>query len=104
LPSATEFRRAWKADAEGAWSADNSGGRSRETGTSPPSDAGFFDVAGNLAEWLQPTSAVGETALVAGGSYLDAAAALKTLRLAPEEKRERARHIGFRVVVEPGAN
>ena len=104
LPSAAEFRRAWKADAEGAWSADNSGGRSRETGTSPPSDAGFFDVAGNLAEWLQPTSAVGETSLVAGGSYLDAAAALKTLRLAPEEKRERARHIGFRVVVEPGAN
>jgi hypothetical protein len=53
---------------------------------------------------LQPSAAAGETAPVAGGSYLDAAAALKTLKLAAEEKRERARHIGFRVVVEPGAN
>ena len=104
LPREAEFRSGWKADAEGAWSADNSGGRSRETGKLPPSDAGFFDLAGNLAEWLQPSSAAGETAPVAGGSYLDAAAALKTLKLAAEEKRERARHIGFRVVVEPGAN
>lgn len=102
LPREAEFRSGWKADVEGAWSADNSGGRSRETGTSPPSDAGFFDLAGNLAEWLQPPSAAGETAPVAGGSYLDAAAALKTVKLASEEKRERARHIGFRVVVEPG--
>jgi hypothetical protein len=104
LPSEAEFRRGWQADRAGAWSADNSGGLSRETGKSRPSDAGFFDLAGNLAEWLQPSPAAGETAPVAGGSYLEGAEALMTLKLVTAEQRERARHIGFRVVVEPAGN
>ena len=46
----------------------------------------------------------GETAPVAGGSYLDAADTLKTLKIVSEQRRERARHIGFRFVVEPGVD
>ncbi len=99
LPTEAEFRQVWIAMA-GAWSAENSEGHSREAGKSPASPAGFFDLAGNLAEWLQPDTDVSETAPVAGGSYLDSADSLKTLRIVPEVKRERARHIGFRVIVE----
>jgi formylglycine-generating enzyme required for sulfatase activity len=98
LPTEAEFRAAWAAN-EGAWSADNSDGRSRETGKSPATAPGFYDLAGNLGEWLEPAG-VSKEAPVAGGSYLDPAEALKTLKIATEEKRERARHIGFRVLVE----
>jgi hypothetical protein len=65
---------------------------------------GFHDLAGNLAEWLQPANEAGELAPVAGGSYLDASAALQNLKIVQTEKRERARHVGLRVVVETGAN
>ena len=104
LPSEVEFTRAWSAGGAGAWSADNSGGRSRETGKSPATPLGYYDVVGNLAEWLQPPLPVGPTAPVAGGSYLDSAEALKMLKVGPVEKRDRAGHIGFRVVIEPDAN
>lgn len=104
LPTEAEFRGEWAAPGgtTGAWSLENSGGRSRETGKLPASSTGFHDLAGNLAEWLQPPLEVGETAPVAGGSYLDATDSFKALKLVPEEKRERARHVGFRVVVETG--
>jgi hypothetical protein len=55
---------------------------------------------GNLAEWLQPATDAGEAAPVAGGSYLDPASALTVLASTPTDKHERARHIGFRVVVD----
>ena len=102
LPTEAEFRAALGEGAlvPGAWTADSSGGHSHEAGQSPPSAAGFYDLAGNLAEWLQSPAGSGETAPVAGGSYLDAAGALRPLPVAAVEKRERARHIGFRVVVE----
>lgn len=100
LPNEAEFRGAWVPGGAAAWSAETSGGRSREAGKSPAAATGFHDLAGNLAEWLQPAADVGETAPVAGGSYLDTPDVLKTLKIAPEEKRVRARHVGFRIVVE----
>lgn len=100
LPTELEFRSAVGESVAGGWSADTSGGHSHETGKSPPSAAGFYDLTGNLAEWLQAPAGAGETAAVAGGSYLDAASALQPLRIERMEKRERARHVGFRVVVE----
>ncbi len=102
LPSEAEFRAAWAPGGDGAWSLETSGGRSREAGKSPAAATGFHDLAGNLAEWLEPPLEVGETAPVAGGSYLDTTDGLKTFKAVPEEKRARARHIGFRVVVETG--
>ena len=104
LPSEVEFTWAWSAGGAGAWSADNSGGRSRETGKSPATPLGYYDVVGNLAEWLRPALPVGPTAPVAGGSYLDSAEALKRLKVGPVEKSDRAEHFGFRVVIEPDAN
>ena len=107
LPTEAEFRAA-HAGAVGrpagpgteSWSADTSGGRSHEVGRSRRTPAGFCDLAGNLAEWLQ-TAVEGEgNAPIAGGSFLDGAAVLQRLPVAVLDKRERARHVGFRVVVE----
>ena len=100
LPTEAEFRAAWTPPGPGAWSLETSDGRSRETGKSPASPLGFHDLAGNLAEWLQPSIENGDTAPVAAGSYLDPADVLRALTVMPVDKREHARHIGFRFVVE----
>jgi hypothetical protein len=66
-----------------------------------PNAAGYFDLLGNVAEWLQP--GVGQSddaAQVGGGSYLDAPEVLRTVPVEAVPRTERARHIGFRVVVE----
>lgn len=99
LPSEAEMRAAFGAGGE-SWSAETSDGHSHEAGKSAANAAGFSDLAGNVAEWLQPAGEPGETAPVAGGSYLDPAATLATLTITPTEKHERTRHVGFRVVVE----
>jgi formylglycine-generating enzyme required for sulfatase activity len=83
----------------GAWSAATSGGQTRDVGKSPATTTGFVDLAGNVAEWLQGAKDTDPLAPVAGGSYLDAAEALRECSVVVLEKRERARHVGFRVVV-----
>lgn len=101
LPREEEFRAAWKGAITGQeWSAENSSGRSRETGRTPANPAGFHDVAGNLAEWLELPRDDGQTMPVAGGSFLDPASSLSQLPVVLVEKRARARHIGFRFVIE----
>jgi hypothetical protein len=62
----------------------------------------FFDLIGNLAEWLEPTESKVATAPVAGGSYLDLAESLKSGPVERLNKGERARHVGFRFIVEKG--
>ena len=92
----------WTAGGDGAWSATNSEGRTHEAGKSPAAPGGFFDLAGNVAEWLQPRTLEGETAPVAGGSYLNPAADLRTPKIDFADRRDRFPHVGFRVVVEMG--
>jgi len=100
LPAEMEFRAALGSGDMAAWSAEASAGHSQETGGQAANAAGFYDLTGNVAEWLQPAAADSLAAPVAGGSYLDAGAELKKIPLAETDKNERARHIGFRVVVE----
>jgi len=100
LPTEAEFRGAWSPAGTGTWSFETSNGRARESGVSPASPAGFYDLAGNLAEWLVPQRDGGDTAPVAEGSFLDSRESMQTLRVVARDRRERAREIGFRVVVE----
>ncbi len=60
---------------------------------------GYRDLLGNLAEWLDaPLEA--DRATLAGGSYLDTPEAILRFPTEPRAKVDRARHIGFRVLVE----
>lgn len=103
LPTEVEWRAAAGGQKNaGAWTAESSGGHSREAGKSPANAAGFFDLAGNLAEWLEPVQARSAVAPIAGGSFLDRATTVATLPVELLDKGERARHVGFRVVVETG--
>jgi len=103
LPSQDEFRVALGSGREVAWSSANSGGHSREAGSGQPNEAGFYDLLGNLAEWTQ-TTASDDKAIIFGGSYLDAPDTLMKVPTEPRLKSDRARHIGFRVLVERSAS
>jgi hypothetical protein len=101
LPTEEEWRATLAAGEQAAWSAETSGGGSREVGLSPANANGFHDLLGNVAEWLQPqTSGPAQTAQVAGGSFLDAAEALRARPITLFGRGEHLRHVGFRVVVE----
>ena len=101
LPTEDEWRAALAPGESAAWSAETSGGGSREVALSPANANGFHDLLGNVAEWLQPAAlGPGQTTPVAGGSFLDAAEALRARPIARFERSEHLRHVGFRVVVE----
>ncbi len=101
LPTELEWRAAMGATPiAGVWSLENSGGNSREVGKSRANAAGFFDLTGNLAEWLEPAEPRAATAPIAGGSFLDRDTVIKTAPTEPLNKGERARQVGFRFVVE----
>jgi hypothetical protein len=85
LPTEAQYRAALGVKAGGA-SAEGDG-------------SNFVDLTGGVAEWLDSTLA-DSTAVIAGGSYLDSAEALAAVPLARVSKTERARHVGFRIVVD----
>ena len=60
---------------------------------------GFTDLTGGVAEWLEAGGAEA-VAPLAGGSYLDKAETLTAVAVERVAKAERARHVGFRFVVE----
>jgi hypothetical protein len=103
LPTEAEWRAAASGQKNaGAWTSESSGGHSRVAGKSPANAAGLYDLLGNLAEWLEPAEAKSARAPIAGGSFLDRASAVAALPVELLDKSERARHVGFRVVVETG--
>lgn len=99
LPTMDEYRVALGDGQSSIWSLANSGGHSQETGKSGPNREGFYDLVGNLAEWTG-TSVDDNTAMVFGGSYLDGLEQLKKIPSEARPKSDRARHVGFRVIVE----
>ncbi len=100
LPTEAEFRAALGSGPQPtAWSRDNSSGATQPVAKQSANAAGFSDLVGNVAEWLAATP-VAEDAPVVGGSYLDSAAALAHWPLETRSKNDRARHIGFRFVVD----
>jgi len=84
-----------------AWSMENSNREPRPVGTSTPNPAGFYDLLGNVSEWLANAGEDGQ-AVAIGGSARDARIRLNTV---PEETRsttERNRFVGFRFMVQTG--
>jgi hypothetical protein len=103
LPTEAEWRAAAAGQkSAGAWTLESSSGHSREAGKSPANAGGFFDLTGNLAEWLESAEAKSAQAPIAGGSFLDRATVVTALPVELLDKGERARHVGFRIVVETG--
>jgi hypothetical protein len=99
LPTIEEFRLALGEVRREGWSSENSGGRSHDAVRKQAGADGFVDLVGNLAEWVS-ADAVTDQAQIFGGSYLDAPGVLAKVPVELRQKRDRARHIGLRLVVE----
>lgn len=106
LPNEGEYRAALGEVAGGialtaqTWSQERSEQRIRAVASAAVNAAGFYDLLGNVAEWLAPDRADDEVALVAGGSCMEPEAELAKVPMEKRNRLERARTIGFRVVVE----
>ena len=98
LPTMDEFRVALGAGQKIAWSQTNSDGHSQLAGSGRPNGTGFFNLVGNLSEWTGTEA--DDKANVFGGSYLDMPDALAQIPSETRPKTDRARHVGFRFVVD----
>lgn len=84
----------------GTWNSTSAPGREiQAVGNSSANASGFFDLLGNVSEWVRPDPGDSSGSLIFGGSVRD-----NPLRLAeiPQERRnatERVRNNGLRVVV-----
>ncbi len=85
---------------------DNSDGRSAAIPAAPEADAaGFRDVFGNVAEWVESAAtAKSDEGLVAGGDAESTAAQLVRTPFSHMQAHERSRFVGFRFVVETPAS
>lgn len=100
LPTVDEFRVA-VGDATRQQIEATDASVSQAMATGPANEAGFYDLLGNLAEWLQPASTSDPLlAAVGGGSFRDDVSTRRTIPVQELARTERSRHVGFRVVVE----
>lgn len=105
LPNEVEFRegvgslRYVKLD-EVAWFAENSDGLIQPVKRKEMNAQGFYDLLGNVAEWLEKGGDLEEgEALVAGGSASDSIDVLADIPVEPRNAASRNRLTGFRYVV-----
>lgn len=86
---------------EQAWSSQNTARETQPVGSTAPNEYGFYDLLGNVAEWLgEEQDNRPERVVAIGGSARDSLARLATV---PEESRsptERNRFVGFRITVQ----
>ncbi len=99
LPSRELFMRAagepGAADIrEQSWNASNSGMATHPAGVSAPNASGFYDLLGNVSEWL--AAGDGAYAVAAGGSAQDSLERIREIPLEEKPKKERNRFTGFR--------
>ena len=105
LPTEEEFRKALGAfdpsDASRlAWSVVDTGGLAQPTGQKEPFVSGYFDLLGNLSEWLESTEfPESKTAYHIGGHVQDDLETLISVPMRKMQKVDRSRLIGFRFVV-----
>ena len=99
LPTLAELRSALAEGEREGWSSLNSDGHSHPTDHPKINANGFGDLLGNLAEWTA-AEADSDQAQIFGGSYLDDAETIAKVPVELRLKRDRARHVGFRIVVE----
>lgn len=86
--------------ADGTWSSVNANRQTQPVGTSQPNDFGFYDLLGNVSEWLGSSSEQTPERVVAiGGSARDSLRRLLTIPEEAREPAERNRFVGFRFMV-----
>jgi len=105
LPTVDEFRAALGPTdsldvAATTWNQDNSGGSTQAVATKSANANGFFDLLGNVAEWLdQPESMDTSVAPIIGGNVQTGAEALRAAPMATLAIDSHNPYTGFRFIV-----
>lgn len=105
LPSENEFRQAlgplrYLVLEEYAWGVEDADGAAHAVAQKKPFASGFYDLLGNLSEWLQSDGrTLDQPALHVGGDFQSSLETVFTVPVRELSRRERARNIGFRFVV-----
>jgi hypothetical protein len=105
LPTVDEFRAALGSVdtldvAATTWNQDNSGGQTKEVATKAANANGFYDLLGNVAEWLDhPDSMDMDVAPVIGGNVQAGADAVRAVPMATLATDSHNPFTGFRFVV-----
>lgn len=102
LPNEASFKAALgsvdvQSIAAESWDSSNSDYKTHPVGTRSPNHNGFFDLLGNVAEWLHVDSGV--RAPIAGGSFEDSSAQLALMPVSELLQSDRSRNVGFRVII-----
>ncbi len=105
LPSKAQFKAAVGslryADLnEISWNNINSGGHTHPVATKKPNDRGFYDLLGNVGEYVisDDEDAVGGYKIIGGGAQTQTDSMLDLSEFSMDEK-QRNRMVGFRIVV-----
>lgn len=105
LPSEEEFRKALQEfDPSNAsdliWSVTDAQGFSKPTGQKKPFPSGYFDLLGNVSEWLAPEDVTASNMVYhIGGNARDVLEAIVEVPVLEMTKTSRSRMTGFRIVV-----
>jgi Uncharacterized conserved protein len=105
LPTENEFRMAlgrlrYVVLEDHVWSVGDSGGVAHKVGEKEPFASGFYDLLGNVSEWLESKDRFEvEDAQHIGGHAQDRLEAIFTVPLREAPRGERNRMIGFRFVM-----
>ncbi|MDX2111057.1 MAG: SUMF1/EgtB/PvdO family nonheme iron enzyme [Verrucomicrobiota bacterium] len=105
LPTEADYRTAVGPEGsinpeEQAWHSQNANGEVQPVRTRKASITGYYDLLGNVSEWMQDTVAESaDQAQVFGGSIRDNEMRLRSIFIEQRPKMERQRLRGFRFVV-----
>ena len=83
-----------------SWNNMNSGGMTQPVATKKPNDKGYFDLLGNVAEFVNPDSPTAEVVKIIGGGAQTSVDAMTEIPLKNFDPKQRNRMVGFRIVVE----
>jgi len=83
-----------------SWHMHNSFGKTQIVATKRPNDIGFFDLLGNVAEYVNSSGSKTGMVDMMGGSVQDSTDEIIKIPTISGEKNQRSRAVGFRILVE----
>lgn len=83
-----------------SWNNMNSEGKTHPVATRKSNDRGYYDLLGNVSEYVRPNVSLPDFVYIIGGGAQTSADAIGDVPMAKFDPKQRNRMVGFRIVVE----